>query len=99
MLQKWIDLLNEEDHIHRFSTCHCEIDKEYVLTFDRLTPGLMEKYKMKDQSTPRIHVNKRCLFAPKTYTYITTRKFSLMEMYKKVEKFTHGTGQETSINM
>ena len=78
-------MLNKEDKIYMCLTCHCEVDKEQILTFDRLTPGLIEKYKMKDQSTPRINVNKRCLFAPKVYAYVTTCGFTSMEMYKKLK--------------
>ena len=67
-----MNMLNQDHQFHRCSTCHCKTDIETILTFDRLTTEHMKQYKNKIQTTTKIRVYKRFLFAPASYMYGTS---------------------------
>ena len=50
-----------------------------------LTTALKRQYHCKSPSTPRIVLNRRCIFPPRGYTKFKCRGLCVMGMYEKVK--------------
>ena len=83
-LEEHINVLNQYNQIYPCLYCNHENDIEKILTLDMLKTELIAKYKSKNPATVKIRVDKRCLFVPASYMYVTGCQIISIYIYKEV---------------